>query len=111
MPNLLTMGQLIDRTWDHYRARFNELMHVSGWIILLGLLDVVALFFYPKSSLLANAETLSGSEAFGIGLFAFVNMIVAPLFGVWMFVALVRLIRQQMESKRADTKEAMHDGF
>src|SRR3989338_4521224 len=111
MATILSMGQLIDRTWEHYRARFHELMNVSGWLILLALLDLVALFFYPKSSLLEAGVALSGTQTFGITLFAIVNIVIAPLFGLWLFVAITRLVRSQIENKRADTHEAMRDGL
>lgn len=110
MAQLITMGGLIDRTWDHYRAHFNELMHISGWIILLGLFDLVALFFYPKSSTLELGSLMNGAETFGIVLFAIVNIIIAPLFGLWLFIALVRLVRGQLESKHAPIREALRDG-
>lgn len=107
---LLTVGELIDRSWEHYRREFVDLMSVSGWILLVALVNIIALAIYPSASKIIGDATLTSSEAFGVGLYAFANWVLAPLLGLWIFIVLVRLARSQLSGRRGAVREAMADG-
>lgn len=109
MP-LLTIGELIDRSWDHYRRDFVDLMSVSGWILLAAIFNVVALALYPSASKIIGTAGLTGVESAGVVLYAFSNWIVTPIIGLWVFATLVRLVRAQLSGRRASVREAMMDG-
>ncbi|MBU0646308.1 hypothetical protein KJ611_02405 [Patescibacteria group bacterium] len=121
MNQLITVGQLLDQTWDHYRDNFKELMTVSAWILILAVIDVLALSFYPSASELALGATLTGSEIFGVILAFISSGILAPLLGLWLLIALSRLVRFQLTGRKNDVKsgkagsgsagKAMLEGF
>ncbi len=108
--SLLTVGELIDRSWEHYRREFVDLMSVSGWVLLVALVNIVALAIYPSASKIIGDASLTSSESFGVGLYAFSNWALAPLIGLWVFVVLVRLVRSQLSGRRGGVREAMADG-
>lgn len=108
---LITIGELIDRSWEHYHKEFASLMSVSGWILLVAIFNVATLALYPSASRLLTANTtLTGPEAVGVAMYAFSNWILGPLLGLWIFIALIRLIRSQLSGKRAGVREALMDG-
>lgn len=109
MP-LLSVGELIDRSWEHYRRDFVDLLSVSGWILVPAILNVVALSIYPAASKIIGTGALTRPEAAGVGLYAFSTWIVAPIIGLWAFIALVRLVRAELSGRRGGVREAMQDG-
>ncbi|MFC1787710.1 hypothetical protein ACFLZY_00625 [Patescibacteria group bacterium] len=111
MPKLLTIGGVIDKSWDHYRAKFSELMSISSWILILAVFDIISLTLYPTVSKLTNEVALTSIEGFGVILFVFSNSILAPLFGLWLFTSLVRLIRSQISGRSIGAKKAMKEGL
>jgi len=99
---LITIGELIDRSWEHYHKEFAGLMGVSGWILLVAAFNVATLALYPSASRLMTANaTLTRPEAFGVAMYAFSNWILAPLLGLAIFIGLVRLVRGQLSGKKA----------
>lgn len=97
MPNLISVGQLIDHSWEYYRHRFLELMRVSGWLLLPALVGIISLAFYPAASTIDAGKTLTTTEHIGIFIWAFDTFIFAPLVGVWIFIGLGRQITARLE--------------
>lgn len=111
MNKLITVGQLLDQTWDHYRDNFKELMTVSVWIMILAIIDIIALIFYPSASKLALNTVLNSIEIFGVILVFISSGILAPLLGLWILIALARLVRSQLAKRKNTAQKAMLDGF
>lgn len=108
---LITIGELIDRSWEHYHKEFASLMSVSGWILLVAIFNVAALALYPSASrLLADDAIITRPEAVGVAMYAFSNWVLGPLLGIWIFITLIRLIRSQLSGKRGGMREAIVDG-
>ncbi|MEI6510877.1 MAG: hypothetical protein WCO25_02425 [Candidatus Uhrbacteria bacterium] len=108
---LITIGELIDRSWEHYHKEFSSLMSVSGWILLVAIFNVATLALYPSASRLLTVDTtLTKPEAVGVAMYAFSNWVLGPLLGLWIFITLIRLIRSQLSGKRAGIREALADG-
>ena len=93
MAKLISVGQLIDESWELYKERFTEFMSISGWLLIAAILEVISLAFYPSATTLAYSASLSFAEKFGVILFALTQYVVTPLLMVFIFVGLVRLIR------------------
>lgn len=110
MP-LISVGELIDRSWEHYRREFADLVSVSGWLLLVALVDIVSLAIYPSASSMLGNATLTASESVGVTLYGFANVVLAPVVGLWTFVALVRLVRSQLSGRRDGVREAMGDAW
>jgi len=109
MPRpLISIGELIDTSWDHYRRHFVDLLSISGWLLLKSIVDIVALSLYPTVTKLATQATLTVPEQAGVILFIISNAVLAPIIGIWVFVGLVRLSRAQLLG-RSDVRAAMLD--
>jgi hypothetical protein len=106
MPQqLITVGQIIDHAWDHYRKNFVELISISAWLLILAVLYAVAFALYPSATELALNAELTLTQDIGIYLAMFTGFIVAPIIGFWVFIALVRLIHLQATGKRRNLRE------
>ncbi len=111
MPKLISVGGLIDKSWEHYRDNFIDLVSISGWLLLIAILDTIALVFYPTGTKLFSGAALDASEQFGVILFVFAAWVVAPLLGLWVFTSTVRLVKQQLEMRKTNVKAAMKEGL
>jgi hypothetical protein len=100
MPNLITVGQLIDRSFEHYRLRFVELVSISAWMLVPMVVSVVSLALYPSYTTLISERALSNMETAGVILWTVNALIVTPITGVWMLIALLRRIQDQLNGKR-----------
>lgn len=109
MPSspLISVGRLIDESWDLYRARFHELMSVSGWLLWLAILYTLSLSLYPSASTLWLSNELTWSQYLGVILFFLTNYVIGPLLGIWVLIGLVRLLRMQLAGRKADVKKAI----
>lgn len=106
MP-LISIGQLIDQSWDLFRARFQAFMSISGWLLLLALFYTIALSLYPSASTLWFSNELTISENAGVFLFALTNYLIGPLVGLWVLIGLVRLGRSVLSGRAINPKAAM----
>ncbi len=108
MPSpIISIGRLIDETWDIYKLRFNELMSLSSWLLLLAILFSLSLSLYPSASTLWLSNELSWSEYVGVILFAITNYFIAPLLGIWVLIALSRLVHMHIKGKPCNVKKAV----
>ncbi|HBR80975.1 MAG: hypothetical protein UX09_C0037G0009 [Candidatus Uhrbacteria bacterium GW2011_GWE2_45_35] len=104
MPQLITVGQIIDQSWEHYRNRFHEIIKVSAWLFLPGLISAFALAFYPSASAMLSNQTKSYSEIASLGLWSFNNTIIAPIIGLWVFIMLILFFSADWENKKITFK-------
>jgi uncharacterized membrane protein len=111
MPKLISVGEIIDRTWETYRAGFTDFMSVSGWLLLIALVDVVALVFYPLTSTLIGGGPLTGGQTFGVALYWISRFIVAPIVSLWMFLALAKVADARLSGSRPNLKAAMRQSW
>lgn len=93
MPRLISLSELIDRSWEEYRASFVSLMSISGWLLIAGLLYIIALLLYPTADQIVLGANLSGSETAGVLLYIITQILVIPVIGLWSYTAIVRLMR------------------
>lgn len=110
MPNpLLTVGELIDQSWEVYRARMNEFLTISGWLLVTAILFAIALAFYPSASKIALGETLTGLENFGVLLFALTTYIVTPIVSFWVYLSLAKGAAAHLSRKSVQPKELLRE--
>jgi hypothetical protein len=111
MPkSLISVGQLIDHSWDVYRTRFNELMTISGWLILTAVFYALALAFYPSASTMEAGIALSSMESFGVIFFMLTTMIIAPIMSFWIYTSLARALSVHFAGRKPNPKKAMTQG-
>ncbi len=109
MKQLLSPGELIDRSWDLYRNQFRSFMNVSGWLILIAILNVIAIILFPNASTAPLSATLTTRETAGIVLFGVSNFILSPLLGFWVFIAVIRTSLRAVANKPVDFKQVMKE--
>jgi hypothetical protein len=111
MPKpLISVGQLIDESWNVYRARLGELLGVSGWIILSAILVVISLALYPSASTLLFTDSLDTSEFIGVALYTFTTYIFAPLLAFLIYIALTKMVKVHLSRRRPDHMTALREG-
>lgn len=106
----ISVGELIDQSWEIYRSRLVEFLGVSGWLLVTAILYTISLAFYPAASTLALGGSLSGTELFGVYLYAATSFILAPLLTFWIYTSLVRMARAHLIRKRPDHVTALKEG-
>lgn len=107
---LISIGTLIDESWERYREHTSALLSISGWLLVKAVIDVVSLSFYPTVSKMLSGEILSGTELFGTFLFIVNAAIIAPLIGVFILAAVFQFSYAILEGKKADVKSALMAG-
>ncbi len=105
MKQMLSVGQIIDIAWEHYRKHFVELVSISAWFLILAALYTISFLLYPTTLDLVTGVELSTMENIGIYLAMFSSFIVGPVLGIWLFITLVKLIDAEMKEKKVDLKE------
>ncbi len=108
---LISVGELIDQSWEVYRARFTELMTISGWLVATAVLYTIALAFYPSASSLAAGVGLGGLELFGIILFSVTTLVIFPATSFWIYTSIARGLAMHFARRRPDPKKAMQQGW
>ena len=104
MPSLLSVGHIIDHTWEHYKKHFLPLMSVAAWLLLPTLIGIIALALYPSATTILSDRDLTVVEMIGSGLWIVNSFLITPIIGIWIFISLTRLIHAQFEQKQVDGK-------
>ena len=91
MPRLISVSELIDRSWEQYRAAFADCLSITAWLLVPGLLLVIALLFYPTADTLLLGSNFSRLQNTGVILYLITHSLLLPLVALWAYAALVRL--------------------
>lgn len=111
MKPLISIGQIIDHTWDHYKENFGELFMVNAWLFVIAALNVVAYIFYPLLRLPGTTQALTSPETFGVVLNVITFILIAPVIGVWVFNMTIRIIDRQQLKKKTAFKTISKEGW
>jgi len=106
----ISVGEIIDKSWHIYKQHFGEFMSVSGWLLAVAVLNIVALALYPSATVVLSARPYGAAETFGTILLILNNFLVAPLLGIWITATLVRLIDTIVSGSQKSLKTVMKDG-
>lgn len=111
MTSLISIGQLLDRSWDQYRERFSTYARVMGWLLVPTAIGILGALLYPPASkaILAGAD-FSALEWIGILLTA-LDVLVAAIFGVWLFISLLHVTERALSGARVDVRGAMREAW
>lgn len=112
MPSnpLLSVGQLIDNSWELFRSKMVEYLSVSSWLLVTAILHVIALAFYPSVSKLQLNADLTNLEIFGMYLYALTFYIIAPIFAFWILASMTRMVRMHLSRRKLDHVQALKEG-
>lgn len=110
---LIAIGQLIDHSWETYRAHFKSLMRISMWFFLPAFLYIVSDIISPVNQAMETASTLTGSTLVRTivsgGLNLLTGMIVMPIVGAWVFLAVAKTLRAINQQKEPVEKEILQE--
>ena len=100
MPaKLISIGELIDHSWEKYREHIGPFLSISGWTLIVAVLNVIAVAFYPTASKIVLGDSITSIETFGIILYAISSYVVAPIINIYVLVGLIRLIKSIMAGR------------
>jgi hypothetical protein len=111
MPQLISVGQIIDQTWEHYHKKFRELISISAWMLLPCIISIISIIFYPKATTLLANRSLSVTEVTSIIIWIVNNGVLAPIIGLWVFIMTVRLLCAHWEKRGVDFGKIMKEGW
>lgn len=93
LPKLISIGELFDRTWEHYHKHFFVYTGISSIFLISTFVALIALSFWPGIETLSNlstgASSLSGLEIFAIILYL-LNLLLAPVLSLWILATITR---------------------
>lgn len=113
MSKLISIGQIIDQSWSHYRKHFQELMKISLWFFLVPLLMIIASLFAPVGDpvYLAENNLIGPGHIIGTAIGIITTLIVIPILGIWIGINLIQLIEKQSKKKKVDLKKQTKESW
>ena len=99
MSKLISVGQIIDYSWEEYRNHFFSFLNISGWLLVPTLIGMLALSIAPSVSVIDSGRDLFFFERAGALLLSVNNFLLAPIVGVWVFINLIRASFSLLEKK------------
>lgn len=84
-------------------------MQISGWLVIIALLNTVALLLYPSAGAIAYHTNFTSAEISGIFLYGFSNTILSPLLGFWVFIALAIGAKSVITRSHMTIPQVMHE--
>lgn len=95
MASLITVGQVLDSSFEHCKKHYQELIAITLWMVVASIPSVVGKLIAPggDDSALSSGDWLS----FGLSLFGAILVVVVS---VWMYAALILAIADQANNKR-----------
>lgn len=111
MPKtLISVGQLIDETWDIYKIRFTEILTISSWLLVSAILLTIGLIYYPTVTQITVGNGYSSGNRFGIILFSLTSLVIAPIISFWIYNSVTRAVGAHVSNKKLNPTIAMKEG-
>lgn len=107
---LISIGSLIDQSWQMYRRNFSSLIGVTGWLLLVAIISVIGYALFPPASTLLSGRSFTGVEWLGKGILFVNDFIITPLLAIWIYATLIRLIQSFSEGRSLSVKAAEKEG-
>jgi hypothetical protein len=115
MANLISIGQIIDKSWDHYVAHFKQLMTISLFALIIPVLMIVRLFLSPSGEMQTLAASLEGQydvlSIIGIIYGVLVAIIAIPVITIWINIMLIKAVGAQDKKITFSVKQLRADGW
>lgn len=104
MSNLISIGKVIDVTWDHYVQYFKALSRIALWLFVIAAFTVVGIIVTP----------VDAGESIALGHIS-LNLILGILLriggfasgvivGAWVFLTVIQTVSMQSRGKSSDPK-------
>lgn len=94
MANIISIGEIIDRTWENYVKHFTPLMKISLWGMLIAVLVLIRIFILPEGDRYALGAILGGSASafitIGFVIASIISLIAIPAITIWIYMNFVQ---------------------
>ena len=101
MSNLISVGKIIDTTWNHYAKHIQTLMRVTLWLFLVSAISILWIMVKPGESIEISTSEILTQSIFGLATF-----VISMTVGFWIFLTLLQVINATETKKSVDTKQA-----
>jgi len=108
---LISIGELIDQSWENYRSRFPSFVKIIVWQLVPCFFSIIALILYPNAATMLAGRAMNITETSSVFIWFFSNSILTPIIGLWVFIATVRLLLTQMEKKPVIFSKISKEGW
>ncbi|MFH1253084.1 MAG: hypothetical protein V1664_02005 [Candidatus Uhrbacteria bacterium] len=109
MPQLISVGQLIDQSWETYRSKLRPLLRLSAWLLIPGLLGIISIALQPDIT--AANSVFTWWQKIG-SVISFLNrFLITPIIGLWVFILLVKAMAGLNEKKSETFSSLSHTSW
>jgi len=117
MKKLISIGELIDQTWEFYKDNFSDLMGISAWLLVTALAGVIGWALFPDIETLSRMAQmpdniqLTNWQSFGIAMVLLNRFVIFPIASIWVFASLAEFVNKRLNKKRPRIKHALLHGW
>lgn len=106
MSKLISIGKIIDITWDHYVNHFKTLMRITLWLFLISLISILSTIISPMDA----AQLIQNGEFSPLAIFLLLLQVVVAVSGIvigsWIFLTMLQAVLWQDKKKQGTLKNA-----
>ncbi|MFH1631403.1 MAG: hypothetical protein ABIA47_00035 [bacterium] len=112
MPQLISVGQVIDQSWDFFTKHFQTLMKISLWSFVISIVWIIGTIFAPIGDpALSILGGFTAAEGAGIIIMALASFPIAPIISVWILVTLMMTVAPLVAGKKVNAREMFKGGW
>ncbi|MBU1126427.1 hypothetical protein KJ758_02330 [Patescibacteria group bacterium] len=105
MEKLISIGQILDQTIDHYAKHFKNIMKFSLWFLLVSLFLIISGLLLPIADIGSLAtESISTTSLVGSILMIISTLILAPVVSLWIYISIIQSTQKQRQGQTIDHK-------
>ncbi|PIQ67448.1 hypothetical protein COY25_01930 [Candidatus Uhrbacteria bacterium CG_4_10_14_0_2_um_filter_41_7] len=109
MAKLISIGQIIDDTWENYTNNFKTWMAVSSLLFIISAVWILGSILSPgaNTNFLIEQGLISPLQTFGLSLSAVASKILFPLVTFWLTIIFIKVIAELNNKKKINLKEIL----
>lgn len=105
MDTLISIGQILDKTIDHYVKHFKVIIRISLWLLITSVLLIIAGFLLPaQPDPSMFLSSLLPIHIVGYALLIITTAIIAPVVSIWILLNIIIVTDQLVQNKPVDLK-------
>lgn len=106
MASLLSVGQVLDQSFEHCRKHYKELLAIILWVVIASLPSIVGKVLEP----LGGDQALQGGDWVSFA-FSLIGAILVAVVSLWMYIALTHTLDLQTLGRRVNLKEVYRQSW
>lgn len=106
MASFISIGQLIDRSFDHTKKSFKELLAIILWIVVASVPTAIAKIV----AVLETSEAVTAGDWLVI-IFSIVGFFSIAVMSMWAYINLILTVSQQASGRTVDFKKMNRDSW